>query len=110
MQVLTDTITVTRIENLVIQVVVTLVYLLQTQAPIIFHMDMRVELPRCCLHQLWMEGERAPKHGKQAQLYRRLVSRLVAKGKGYGAKLVLTGSSHWEFLNLLAMSSAVSLL
>lgn len=37
---------------LVVQVIVTLVNLLQAKVPLVLHMDVRVELPRCCLHEL----------------------------------------------------------
>lgn len=38
--------------NLIIQVVITLVHLLQSEAPLILHMDMRVEFPLCSLNKL----------------------------------------------------------
>lgn len=40
------------ISNLVIQVVIALVHLLQSKAPLILHMDVGVELPLCGLHKL----------------------------------------------------------
>lgn len=38
--------------NLIIEVVVALVHLLQSEAPLILHMDVRVELPLSGLHKL----------------------------------------------------------
>lgn len=40
------------LQYLVIQVVITLIYLLQSQVPVILHMHVRVELPRGSFHQL----------------------------------------------------------
>jgi len=38
--------------NLIVEVVVALVHLLQSEAPLVLHMDVGVELPLCSLHQL----------------------------------------------------------
>lgn len=38
--------------NLIVEVVVALVHLLQSEAPLVLHMDVRVELPLCRLHKL----------------------------------------------------------
>lgn len=41
-----------RSSNLIVEVVVALVHLLQSEAPLVLHMDVRVELPLCSLHKL----------------------------------------------------------
>lgn len=38
--------------NLIVEVVIALIHLLQSEAPLILHMNVRVELPLCSLHKL----------------------------------------------------------
>lgn len=46
------TTTNTACQHLIIQVIVALVHLLQSEAPLVLHVDVRVELPLCSLHKL----------------------------------------------------------